>query len=169
MSQEIVVGGEQAKPRGRSRRTAPLSRAEFLESCDDHGRAVYSRILDLANRKGMVLKWGATCFYIVVDVDGAQEPVCTVGLPASKFGQAFWTSIGSDHWGIRKTGAPTEVVQQLWEEAEQTGLFVPAGKELKCPIDRVFTDDEVNAVVAWCESVEQAIREHAVPGGLPPG
>ena len=169
LSQEVVVGGEQAKPHGRPRRTAPLSRAEFLESCDDHGRAVYSRILDLANRKGMVLKWGTTCFYIVVDVDGAQEPVCTVGLPASKFGQAFWTSLGSDHWGIRKTGAPTEVVQQLWEEAEQTGLFVPAGKELKCPIDRVFTDDEVNAVVAWCESVEQAIREHAVPGGLPPG
>ena len=84
-------------------------------------------------------------------------------------GRRSGTSLGSDHWGIRKTGAPTEVVQQLWEEAEQTGLFVPAGKELKCPIDRVFTDDEVNAVVAWCESVEQAIREHAVPGGLPPG
>ena len=55
---------------------APLSRAEFLESCDDHGRAVYSRILDLASRKGMVLKWGTTCFYIVVDVEGAQVLRC---------------------------------------------------------------------------------------------
>ena len=42
-----------------------------------------------------------------------------------------------------------------------------AGQELKCPIDRVFTDDEVNALVAWCVSVEQAIRKHAVPGGPP--
>ena len=169
LSQEIVVGGEQAKPRGRSRRTAPLSRAEFLESCDDHGRAVYSRILDLASRKGMVLKWGTTCFYIVVDVEGAQEPVCTVGLPDSRFGQAFWTSLGSEYWGIRKTGAPAEVVEQLWGKAEQTGLFVSAGKELKCAIDRVFTDDEVNALVAWCESVEQAIRKHAATGELTPG
>ena len=84
LSQEIVVGGEQAKPRLRPRRTV-LSKAEFLDSCDEHGRAVYSRILDLADRKGMVLKWGPTSFYIVVGVDGADEPVCTVGLPASKF------------------------------------------------------------------------------------
>ena len=67
LSQEIVVGAEHAKPRGRPGRTV-LSRAEFLESCDDHGRAVYSRILDLADRKGMSLKWGTTSFYIVVDV-----------------------------------------------------------------------------------------------------
>ena len=69
LSQEIVVGGEQAKPRGRPRRTAPLSRAEFLESCDDHGRAVYSRILDLVDRKGMLLRWGTTSFNIVADID----------------------------------------------------------------------------------------------------
>ena len=161
LSQEIVVGGEQAKPRGRPRRTV-LSRAEFLESCDDHGRAVYSRILDLANRKGMSLKWGTTSFYIVVDVDGAQEPVCISGLPGSKYGQAVRTSLGSDHWGIRKTRVPAEVVEQIQRKAEQTGLFAPAGKELRCPIDRVFTDDEVDALVAWCESVEQAIREHGL-------
>ena len=46
---------------------------------------------------------------------------------------------------------------------------MPAGKELKCPIDRVFTDDEVDALFAWCESAEHALREHTVPGGLPPG
>ena len=159
LSQEIVVG-EQAKPRGRPRRTAPLARAEFLKSCDDHGRAVYSRILDLANRKGMSLKWGTTSFNIVVDVDGAQEHVLTAGVPDSKYGQTVLTALGSDYWGIRKTGAPAEVVEQLWREAEETGLFAPAGKELRCPIDRVFTDDEVGALVAWCESVEQAIREH---------
>ena len=116
----------------------------------------------------MSLKWGTTSFYIVVDVDGAQEHVLTAGVPDSKYGQAVWTALGSDYWGIRKTGAPTEAVEQLWREAEQTGLFVPAGKDLKCPIDRVFTEDEVNALVAWCESVEQAIRKHAVPGGRTP-
>ena len=117
----------------------------------------------------MSLKWGTTSFYIVVDIDEAQEHVLTAGVPYSKHGQAVLTALGSDYWGIRKTGAPTEVVEQLWREAEQTGLFVPAGKDLKCPIDRVFTDDEVNALVAWCESVERAIREHAKPGRQPPG
>ena len=157
LSQEIVVG--EAKPRGRPR-GAVLSRAEFLEACDDHGRAVYSRILDLANREGRSLNWGATSFSVVVVVDGRREPACTGGLPGSRYTQAVWTSLGSDYWGIRRTGAPEEVVEQLWKQAEQTGLFDPAGKELKCLIDRAFTDDEVDALVAWCESAMQAIREH---------
>ena len=35
----------------------------------------------------------------------------------------------------------------------------------ECPVDCAFTEDEVDALVARCESVEQAIREHAVPAG----
>ena len=166
LSQEIVVGGEQAKPR----RTTPLSRTEFLESCDDHGRSVYTRILDLVDRKGMLLRWRTTSFHIVADID--KTLVCIAGVPGSKYGQAIWTTLGGSgdwDWGIRKSGVPEEVVEYLRKRAEQTGLFTPAGKELKCLLDRAFTDDEVKALVAWCESAIQAIREHAVPGGLPPG
>ena len=162
------VGNKRSRAGG-PRRTAPLSRAEFLESCDDHGRAVYSRILDLVDRKGMLLRWGTTSFNIVADIGKAQEHVCVAGVPNGKFGQAIWTTLGSEYWGIRKTGVPAEVVEYLRKRAEQTRLFVPAGKELKCPLDRAFTDDEVEALVAWCESAIQAIREHAVPGGLPSG
>ena len=162
LSQEIVVG--EAKTRGRPRRTTPLSRTALLESCDDHGRSVYSRILDLVDRKGMLLRWGTTSFYIVADTDKAQEHVCIAGVPGSRYGQAIWTTLGStEYWGIRKTGVPEEVIEHLRKSAEQTGLFVPAGKELKCVLDRAFTDDEVEALVAWCESAIQAIRKHAVP------
>ena len=31
-------------------------------------------------------------------------------------------------------------------------------------LDRAFTDDEVEALVAWCESAIQEIREHSVAG-----
>ena len=93
-------------------------------SCDDHGRAVYSKILTLADFEDMSLKWDTTSFKIVVDVDGSQVPVCTAGLPGSKFGQAVWTTRGSD-----KAGTPADVFEQLRREAQQTGLFVPAGKE----------------------------------------
>ena len=162
LSQEIVVG--EAKPR----RTTPLSRTALLESCDDHGRSVYSRILDLVDRKGMLLRWGTTSFHIVADIDKAL--VCIAGVPGSKYGQAIYTTLGStEYWGIRKTGVPEEVIEYLRKGAEQTGLFVPAGKELKCLLDRAFTDDEVGALVAWCESAIQAIREHAVPVGPPAG
>ena len=159
LSQEIVVGAEHARPQQAAR--PRVTRAEFLESCDDNGKAVYTRILDLADRKGMSIRWGAKGFTIGVDVGGARELVCYAYPPASRFGQVLYPEYG-------KT-VPEEVVEQLREKAEQTGLFRSTGKLMACFIDRAFTDDELDALVAWCESVEQAIREHAVPGGLPPG
>ena len=40
---------------------------------------------------------------------------------------------------------------------------------MKCLGDRAFTVTEVDALVAWCESAMQAIREHAMPVGPPSG
>ena len=31
----------------------------------------------------------------------------------------------------RRFGAPDEVIDRLWQAAEVTGLFIPAGRELK--------------------------------------
>ena len=159
LSQEIVVGGEHARPQA-SARPKKVTRAEFLESCDDNGRAVFSRILDLADRKGMSIRWGYRGFTMGVDIGGARELVCYAYPPASRFGQMLYPEYGRR--------VPEEVVEQLWKEAEQTGLFRSTGKVLACFIDRAFTDDELDALVAWCESVEQAIREHGQKAAAAP-
>ena len=153
-TQRVAVGREHVKPR-----RTELSKAEFLESCDAYGRAVFSRILDLENHEGVFVRWRTTSFSLEVDVDGARVEVCTVGQPGSKFKQAVQTSLGSDNWGIRTTGAPSEVVEQLWKKAVQTGLFAPVGIDLRCLVDRAFTDHEMDALVAWCVAAGQAIRE----------
>ena len=157
LSQEIVVGGEQARPRATAMSKKKVTREEFLKSCDDNGRAVFARILDLADYKGMSIGWGTKGFSMGVDIGGAREIVCFCYPPDSRFGQVL-----NPEFGRRRVSE--EVVERLWEEAEQTRLFRSTGKRLTCFIDRAFTDDEVDALVAWCESVEQAIREHAVPG-----
>ena len=50
-------------------------------------------------------------------------------------------------------------------------MFEPVGRGqgMKCLVDHPFTGDEANTLVAWCESVGQAIREHAVTGVPEPG
>ena len=162
LSQEIVVGGQHARSpaTGRSRK---VTKEEFLESCDDNGRAVFARILDLADRKGMSIRWGTRGFSMGVDIGGTRGIVCYGYPPASRTRQTFYT--GLDQVGV----VPEEVAEQHFKKAEQTGLFASTGKGWKCLIDRAFTVTEVDALVAWCESVGQAIREHAVPGELPPG
>ena len=81
-------------------------------------------------------------------------------LPGSKFQQSVWTNLRTQG-GVGRM--PAEVVEQLGKEAEQTGLFTSVGQGgLWCRIDRAFADDEMDALVAWCGSVEQAIREHGL-------
>ena len=165
LSQEIVVGGEHARSpaTGRSRRVA---KAEFLESCEEYGRVVFARILDLEDHKGISVRWGIKGFSMGVEASGTRVVICYVFPPGTLLSALY------DRAGIeKKTAAPAEAVAQLQKAAERTGLFEPAGRgqSLKCLVDRPFTEAETDALVAWCESVGQVIREHAVPGGLPPG
>ena len=46
---EIVGWNPAARPQQAAR--PRVTRAEFLESCDDNGKAVYTRIFDLADRQ----------------------------------------------------------------------------------------------------------------------
>ena len=161
-SQEIVVGREHAKPRRVTSEPLPVvSEDDFLKRCDEHGKGVFSRILELAQSRSMSINWGAKGFSMAVDIDGARVVVCYAYPPAAVFKQTLYTAL-RDRAGIeRKTKTPAEAIDRLQNAAEATGLFVPAGRELKCLIDRAFTDNEVNALVAWCESVAEAIVEHA--------
>ena len=162
LSHEIVVGREHAKPhRVTSGARRVVSEEEFLNSCDENGEIVFSRILDLARRKSMSISWGTKGFSVGVDVDGTRVVVCYGYPPTSVFKQTLYTAL-RDRAGIQKTGAPAEAVGRLRNSVEATGLFTPAGRDLKCIIDRAFTDDEVDKLVAWCEAVEQAIAQHGL-------
>ena len=161
LSQEIVVGREHAKPRRVTSEARPIvSEDEFLKSCDENGEIVFSRILELAKRKHLSISWGTKGFSVGVDVDRIRVVICYAYPPKSAYKQTLYTAL-YDRSGIPKTGAPEDVVSQLRDSAEVTGLFTRAGRELKCVVDRAFTDDEVDKLVEWCESVELAITEHA--------
>jgi hypothetical protein len=61
-----------------------------------------------------------------------------------------------------KTQVPDDEIRRLWSDAQATGLFQPAGQELKCSIDRVFTDAEVDKILAWCEEAAATIAKHGL-------
>ena len=61
-----------------------------------------------------------------------------------------------------RTQVPDDELTRLRSKAEATGLFLPApaGDELRCSIDRAFTDAEIGKILAWCEEVAVAIAKH---------
>lgn len=61
-----------------------------------------------------------------------------------------------------KTAVPEEVVKALRTKAQSTGLFGPAGHELKCPINRSFSEAEISGLLSWIEAVAEAVREYGL-------
>ena len=167
LSQEIVVGREHEKPRQvTSDVRPPVSQDEFMKSCDESGRAVFSRILDLARDKSMSIVWGSKGFSVGVGDGEARVLVCKAYPPRAVFKQSFRTALHAPGGIRKKTSAPAEAVEELQNLAEATGLFTPAGQDLKCLIDREFTVDEIDSLVRWCESVRQEIAKYG-PKPLP--
>ena len=61
-----------------------------------------------------------------------------------------------------KTAIPENVIQEIRQKAQNTGLFVPAGQDVKCQIERTLTDLEVLSVLDVCKSIADSIRVHGL-------
>ena len=59
-----------------------------------------------------------------------------------------------------KTAVPEKVIQDIKEQAVTTGLFTPAGQDIKCLIEQSLTDDDVQSILDLCESIVDAVQEH---------
>ncbi|GAB1409828.1 hypothetical protein MASR1M90_09820 [Desulfovibrionales bacterium] len=163
LSQEIVVGTESEKPKNIASGSLPVvTEGAFLASADENGRAVFARILELAKTKTMPIHWGTKGFSLNVEVDGTHVAVCFVYPPDSVYKQTLRTTL-HDRGGVEKKSAvPESEIQSLWKQAEATGLFIPAGRDLKCHITRPFTESEISSLVQWCESVEKTVKKHGL-------
>ena len=57
---------------------------------------------------------------------------------------------------------PDEVIGDTKAKAQNTGLFMEAGQDVKCLIDRSLTDDEVNSLLNVCDSIATAIKKYGL-------
>lgn len=163
LSQEIVVGNESEKPRKVTSGSLPVvTKDVFLESVDKYGKAVFSRILELAEMNSMPIHWGTKGFSLNVDVDKTHVAICFVYPPDSVYKQTLRTTL-YDRGGVEKKSAvPQETIQALWKQAEGIELFSPAGRDLKCHITRTFTDTEIDSIVKWCKDVEKKVKKYGL-------
>lgn len=153
---------------GRTKRTRHITREEFFGALDQNGKAVFDKLLEFADsqRPEMPIHWGTTGLSLNIDLDGNHVAVFFCYPPASAFKQSIWTAL-MGHSAIRtKTQVPDDEISKLWNKAEASALFQPVGQELKCLINRPFTDDEVGKILAWCEEAATTIakygpKEHA--------
>jgi hypothetical protein len=163
ISQDIVVGRELTKPDRIASGSLPVvSQNDFMRSLDESGRSVFEQLLEFARQRSMPIHWGTKGFSLNVDLEGNHVAVCFGYPPDSVYKQSVYTALLGRGGMTSKTAVPEDVVKSLWTEAESTGLFRPAGRELRCLIDHKLSEQELTALLSWCEKVAASINEHGL-------
>jgi hypothetical protein len=94
-----------------------------------------------------------------VDLAGTHVAVLFGFPPASVFKQAIYTNRA----GINaRTLVPEDEITRLWSKAQTTGLFRPARCELKCSIDRSFTEKEIGEILSLLDDIATATVKYGL-------
>lgn len=159
MSQQSVVSKQTRKST-----SSITNKRKFIDSLDENGRELFSRILELDQRKSMRVNWGVKGFSLNVDLNGTYVAICFGYPPGSSMKQSCHTALYYGVSGVeRRTNVPGEVLETLRNQAETTGIFNGTwGKDLNCDVTRRLADAEINSFITWCESVEQAVHKHGL-------
>ena len=142
------------------KRWTQTSEQEFLDSLDANGVRVFDRVLQLGKQEGMQIKWGRVGFSLNAVSNGTLVVICYGYAPHSKkFGQSIYTDFSLM---TKKTSLPQQVIDDLGNGAQATGLFESAGgsgNEFRCRIDRRLEETDISVLTEWLDTVIKRIRE----------
>ena len=110
----------------------------------------------------MPIHWGTRGFSLNADISGTHVAVFFCYPPTSVYRQSIYTTLMGRGGISMKTAVPQDETKRLWSEAEATGLFRRAGHELKCLVDRVYTDSEIDKILSWCEQATAVIARYGL-------
>ena len=161
LSYDIVVGKEPTKIKQITSGTLPLvSQESFMESLDSNGKDVFTPLLEYAAARSFPIHWGTKGLSINVDKNGVHVVVCYAYPPKAVFKQSVYTALVGRGGILSKLDVSESEMQLLWHEAQATGLFQPAGRELKVLINRKFNNAEIQTLIDWLDKVATTIENH---------
>jgi len=162
MTQETVVDGKSEKLSPSSSVSKPVIDAnKLLQNCDENSRAVFSRILDWSKKNDMAINWGSSGCSFNVRINNTNVGILwmnTTGIPPKHY-----IYIGlKDKRFIGKSAVPDQLIQELWNRGLSTRLFAETEQYLKHQVTRKLTDDELDDLINYCESIAQAIHQYGL-------
>lgn len=165
LSSDIVVGREPTRAsRVTSSALPQTTEAQFLESLDEYGRPVFTRLLGFVKSQSYVFHWGSKGFSMNVDLDGTHVAFGYGYPPRCVFKQSVYSALAGQGGLLSKIEVPARVLEDLSSAALDTGLFQPAGRELKYVIDRRLSESEIDSLISWFGQVASTIKQFGLKG-----
>ena len=131
-----------------------------MESLDKNGKEVFDHLLKFAKAKSLPIRWGTKGFSMNVDKNGVHVAICFGYPPQSVFKQSVYTGFGGAGGLLSKLNVEESLLEEIRTEAQATGLFQPAGRELKVIINRRYDEKEIQSLIVWLEKMATTIECH---------
>lgn len=165
LSTSIVVGNEATAPTKVTSASGPIiSEGMFMTTLDSNGKQVFGRLLEWAKANSFPIHWGTKGFSLNVSLQGIHVAFCFGYPPNSVWHQSLYSALVGRGGLLSKVDISEEEIKALAAEAENSGLFQPAGRELKALISREFTSEEMEWLVSWLMKLTQVIQERGLKG-----
>ncbi len=165
LSTSIVVGNESANITKVSSASLPkISENVFFDSLDQNGKFVFEKLLAWAKSNSFPIHWGIKGFSLNVDLSGTHVPFC-YGFPTPcVFKQSIYSAFVGRGGLLSKIDISEQELQTLFTKAQNSGLFQPAGRELKCLINKKISEQQVDSLITWLTNVTKEIEKHGLKG-----
>jgi len=164
LSHDIVVGGDSSKKVSKvSSGSLPLtSKQNFMEALDAFGKPVFQRLLSFAEERHFPIHWGTKGFSLNVDLDGTHVALCFGYPPSAVYRQSVYTALYGRGGLLSKVNVQDDTATKFFADARSTGLFKPAGRELRWPLDRAFTAEEIDSALQWLDRLAATVAERGL-------
>jgi hypothetical protein len=158
ISSECVVGKDSYTVKKVSSGSLPkINKEDFLKSVGQYGRSFFEALIEFAENNNLPIHWGSKGFSINVDLDGNHINILSGWPQDSAFKQdVIYTSFAEI---LKKVRDAESIVEFYREELNKLGIFVPAGKELKCILTNDLKDDQRDKLLETLSLVAKKIKE----------
>lgn len=157
MSNDIVVGTEPLKTRKISAGSLPrIDKTEFLTSTDKYGRPLFEAILRLTDEHELQVNWGSKGFSLNVNIEGVTIVLIFGYVPSSAFHQTIYTGF---YYVAKKVREGSDLVESYRGKFKKTGLFIPAGKEVKFTIQKRLSKEQIKDITKLILDLANDVRE----------
>jgi hypothetical protein len=162
-SQDTVVGIEPlASQQTTSGAKYYMDKDKFFKSIDEFAKPVYRKLMDHAESNNLKISWHYTSCAINIVIDDWWYRLIYLYVPDSSYGQCIMTYFWGQNALENITKIPKKELQKIHNELQDSGLFFPAGMNLKCMVERKFSKKEMDKLVYFVDKLREMVLKYGV-------
>jgi len=159
LSTDVTISGDASTREIATKSRTQTTRSVFLESLDDYGRNFFDQLLERLTQQGLVIHWGTVGFSLNVDFEGTHVGICQGYPPKLKARKN--SSVYGVFTAIENKLADTDkLVEDFKERFQETGFFVPSGKNVRWTIDSKPSMDNIQHIVDIYADLAEQLKNY---------